>query len=108
MGISGCLGRKKIFSELEKFLQLSLDGLFITSGFFFSLKLAVTCMFNANLAARDLLEVISFWWEGTTDVELHAPKQLCPNLCERPPRHTPYFTYEDSLEWFLRTIFTKF
>lgn len=81
MSISGFLSRKKIFSELEKFLQLSLDGLFITSGFFLSLKLVVTCIFNANLAARNLLEVISFWWECTSYMEPRILGQPHQNSC---------------------------
>lgn len=69
--ISGFLGSKKILSELEKFLQLSLEGLFVLSGFLLPLKLVVTCMFNATLAARNLLEVISFWGERTSYAEPH-------------------------------------
>lgn len=95
MSISGFLGRKKIFSELEKFLQRRLDGLFIMSGFFLSLKLVVTCIFNPRLLLEICLK--SSLSGGSVpliqnSVYQSAPKKLCANLCERPPTHTPFFT----------------
>lgn len=54
MRISGFLGGKKRLSESEKFLQLSLGGL--CTEYIFPLFEA--CIFNPNLVARNLLEVI--------------------------------------------------
>lgn len=70
MTLSGLLRGKKRLLELEKFLQLRLDGLFITSGFFLSWKPVSTCIFNPSLAARNLFEALSFWRQPTTYLEL--------------------------------------